>query len=190
MTTEEEVGSVLSSTKARYDRVLYFGALLAKESGSDVVIVGGSAIEIYTRGGYVSDDIDVRADRAAVHRVLGQWSFKDEGRLWIRSDWDIAIDVVGDRYSGDPYRATTVSTPYGPVRIAVVEDVFVKRLASAKHWQVQSALEEAELLWKDYRNSMDTEYLDRQARSYDVGDLLSALREPPRRTRTRKRAQG
>lgn len=177
MTATEEVGRILNSTTARHERNLNFGALLARESGSDVVIVGDSAIEFYTRGGYVSGDIYVRANRRAVHRVLSTWAFKDEGRLWIRSDWGIAIDVVGDRYSGDPYRDTTVSTPYGPVQIAVVEDVFVKRLASAKHWQVKAALEEADLLWRDYRDSMDVAYLDRQARAYDVTDLLAAVRE-------------
>jgi hypothetical protein len=177
MTTAEEVGRILNSTTARHERILNFGALLARESGSDVVIVGGSAIEIYTRGGYVSGYIDVRANRKEVHRALSAWDFKDEGRLWIRLDWGIAIDVVGDQYSGDPYRATTVSTPYGPVQIAAVEDVFVKRLASAKHWQVKAALEEADLLWGDYRDSMDAAYLDRQARAYDVTDLLAAFRE-------------
>jgi hypothetical protein len=159
MTSEEEVGRILTNTRETYDRILYFGALLARECRSDVVIVGGSAIEIYTRGGYRSGDIDIRADKAAAHRVLARWKFKDEGRLWIRPDWRLAIDVVGDRYSGDPYRSTTVSTPYGPVQIAVVEDVFVKRLASAKHWQVSAALDEAELLWKDYGVSMDLDYL-------------------------------
>ena len=176
MTTEQEVGRVLAKTRASHDRILYFCALLASESQSDVVIVGGSAIEIYTRGGYVSGDIDIRADKASVHRVLARWNFKDEGRLWIRSDWRLAIDVVGDKYSGDPYRATTISTPYGPVRIAVVEDVFVKRLASAKHWKVQAALKEAEFLWKDYRGTMDIQYLERQAKAYDVVDLLEEFR--------------
>ncbi len=181
MTTADQVGRILASTPERHNRILYFAALLTRESESDVVVVGGSAIEIYTRGGYVSGDIDVRADRSAVHRVLARWGFEDHGRLWIRKDWEIAIDVVGDRYSGDPYRATTVSTPYGPVRIAVVEDLFVKRLASAKHWRVRSALNEADLLWRDYRNEMDVAYLDRQARAYDVVDLLAEFRKrvPP-----------
>jgi hypothetical protein len=177
VTTEEEVGRILGKTPASYDRILYFSALLASESKSDVVIVGGSAIEIYTRGGYVSGDIDIRADRASVHRTLSRWGFKDEGRLWIHSDWKLAIDVVGDKYSGDPYRATTISTPYGPVRIAVVEDVFVKRLASAKHWKVRAALDEAELLWRDYSGTMDVQYLERQARAYDVVDLLDEFRK-------------
>jgi hypothetical protein len=177
VTSEEEVGRILAKTQASHDRILYFGALLASESESDVVIVGGSAIEVYTRGGYVSGDIDIRADKASIHRVLAQWKFKDEGRLWIRPDWKLAIDVGGDPYSGDPYRATSISTPYGPVRIAVVEDVFVKRLASAKHWKVQAALVEAELLWKEYRSTMNVQYLERQAKAYDVVDLLGAFRK-------------
>lgn len=187
MTSAEEVDRILRETAARHDRIVYFGALLAHESRSDVVIVGGSAIEVYTRGGYVSGDIDVRADKKAVQRVLAVWGFQDEGRLWIRSDWGIAIDVVGDRYSGDPYRATTISTPYGPVRIAVVEDLFVKRLASAKHWRVPAALEEAGLLWMDYEASMDIEYLERQARSYDVLDLLAAFRKGETESRSARR---
>jgi hypothetical protein len=181
MTAASKVAEILASTAMSYDRILAFGALLARESGSDVVIVGGSAIEVYTRGGYVSGDIDIRADRSRVERTLAGWGFQHEGRLWIRFDWRIAVDVVGNRYSGDPYRATTISTPYGPVQIAVVEDLFVKRLAAAKHWQVREALDEADLLWRDYRDSMDVTYLDRQALTYKVDDLLAEIRRksPP-----------
>lgn len=176
MTTVADVARVLESTPEKYNRTLYFAALLARASGSEVVVVGGSAIEIYTRGGYVSGDIDIRADRGAIHRTLRRWGFEDHGRLWIRKDWQIAIDVVGDQYSGDTYRATSVLTPHGPVRLAVVEDLFVKRLASAKHWRVRVALDEADLLWRDYRRDMDEAYLDRQARAYDVTDLLAEFR--------------
>lgn len=176
MTSELEVGRILGNTPEKHNRVLYFGALLARESQSEVVIVGGSAIEIYTRGGYASGDIDIRADREKVHAVLGRWGFRDRGRLWTRADWGLAIDVVGDMYSGDPYRATTVSTPFGPVRLAVVEDLFVKRLAAAKHWRVAAALEEAYLLWADYRDRMDSEYLLRKAKEYQVEDLLEDVR--------------
>jgi hypothetical protein len=176
MTGSNEVGRILASTPHKHERILYFGALLAKESGSDIIVVGGSAIEVYTRGKYVSGDVDIRADRPAVDRVLAKWGFKDHGRLWIRKDWGLAVDVVGDEYSGDPYRATTVSTPYGSVRIAVVEDLFVKRLAAAKHWRVPEALDEANLLWSGYRDQMDDAYLSRQASAYHVLDLLNKFR--------------
>ncbi|MCI4327043.1 MAG: hypothetical protein L3K16_05345 [Thermoplasmata archaeon] len=182
MTGAVEVGRILRSTPKSYDRILNFAALLAHEIGSDVVVVGGSAIEVYTKGGYVSGDIDIRADRVPVRRALTRWKFKDEGRLWTRADWNIAVDVVGNRYTGDPYRATTAATPYGPVQIAVVEDLFVKRLAAAKHWKVRAALDEASLLWQDYSDKMDLAYLDRQAATYKVVDLLAVFRKrAPRR---------
>ncbi|MCI4325871.1 MAG: hypothetical protein L3K00_08365 [Thermoplasmata archaeon] len=182
MTATDEVGRILRATPKSYERILTFAALLAAESGSDVVVVGGSAIEVYTKGGYVSGDIDNRADRELVRRALTAWKFTDEGRLWTRADWAIAVDVVGHRYTGDAYRATTVATPYGPVHIAVVEDLFVKRLAAATHWKVRAALDEASLLWQDYSDSMDLAYLDRQATTYKVEDLLAVFRKgAPRR---------
>jgi len=180
-----EVGRILGATPKRYERVLFFSALLARESGAHVIVVGGSAIEIYTRGGYASGDIDIRADREAVHRVLASWDFENRGRIWLRKDWGMAVDVVGDEYTGDPYRATTVSTPYGPVGIAVVEDLFVKRLAAAKHWGVREAVDEADLLWRGYRDEMDVAYLDRQAEAYHVTDLLERFRAKAAKSRTR-----
>ncbi|HXQ93932.1 MAG TPA: hypothetical protein VN864_02015 [Thermoplasmata archaeon] len=186
MTGVDEIGRILRSTPKSYDRILHFAALLAREIGSEVVVVGGSAIEVYTKGGYVSGDIDIRADREAVRRALAGWKFNEEGRLWIRADWNIAVDVVGNQYTGDPYRATTAATPYGPVQIAVVEDLFVKRLAAAKHWRVREALDEASLLWADYSDRMDVAYLDQQAATYKVLDLLAVFRKrAPLRERRR-----
>jgi hypothetical protein len=190
MTDANEVGRILTSTSKKYERILYFSALLARESGSPLIVVGGSAIEVYTRGEYVSGDLDLRADRAAVHAVLKKWGFEDRGRLWTRSDWQLAVDIVGDEYSGDPYRSTTVSTPFGPVRVAVVEDLLVKRLAAAKHWQVPEALEEADLLWRGYHDEVDTAYLESQAVTYHVTDLLDALRRQRGRRRLPRGGKG
>jgi hypothetical protein len=93
---------------------------------------------------------------------------------------------VGNRYTGDPYGATTVSTPYGPVQIAVVEDLLVKRLAAAKHRQVPAALDEADLLWRDSADQMDDASLVRQAAHYKVVGLLAAFRARERSTGPRR----
>jgi len=183
MTSAEEVAKVLDAIPEKHNRILRFVGLLSRASSSEIVIVGGSAIEIYTRGGYVSGDIDIRADRESVQRVLRSWGFAHKGRLWVRADWGIAIDVVGDKYTGDLYRVTTLSTPEATVQIAVVEDLFIKRLAAAKHWRVEEALDEADLLWTGYHETMDPAYLDRKAREYDVADVLEAYRNRPRRRR-------
>jgi hypothetical protein len=177
MTTAEEVEKILVSDPAPDRRILNFAALLGRDSRTDVIVVGGSAIEVHSRGKYRSDDLDLRGDREALHRVLAGWRFERHGKIWLRSDWKIAVDVVGTKYTGDPYRAVRIETPYGPVRVAVVEDLIIKRLAAAKHWKTVRAAEEAAILWRDYHDRIDYDYLNDQARRYDVVDILADFRE-------------
>ena len=170
------VDEALRHENATEKRILNFAALLARASGSEVIVVGGSAIEIYTRGGYVSGDLDVTGERQPIHRVLRDWGFKIEGRLWIHKEWKLAIDVVGPRYNGSYYRTSLIETPYGPVRVAAIEDLLIKRLAEAKHWQVSKALDEAAILWKTMEDRLDRSYLEEQAKRYDVADILLDFR--------------
>ncbi len=177
MTSTEEVERILAADPSPDQRILNFAALLERDCGTEIIVVGGSAIEVHRRGKYHSDDLDLRGDRAAIRRVLTRWGFRNAGKIWLREDWKIAVDVVGTKYTGDPYRAVRIETPYGPVRVAAVEDLIIKRLAAAKHWQVKSAVEEAALLWRDYWDRIDFEYLNRQAKTYEVVDILADFRE-------------
>jgi len=43
------------------------------------VIVGGHAVEMYTHGGYTSEDIDVKAPRDALTSVLKDLGFEHDG---------------------------------------------------------------------------------------------------------------
>jgi hypothetical protein len=71
-----------------------------------------------------------------------------------------------------------VETPYGPVRLAAVEDLIIKRLAEAKHWQGrrQEAFEQAALLASELAGDLDDKYLDLRAKQEDVIDILADLR--------------
>jgi len=83
MTTPREVESILARAKGDDRRILYFAALLRREAGlgpDDMVVVGGSAMEIYTEGAYVSGDIDICAPRDPTVSVLTAWGFKKPGR--------------------------------------------------------------------------------------------------------------
>jgi len=173
---EKDVDEALRHETATEKRILNFTALLAKACGTEVIVVGGSAIEVYTRGGYVSGDLDVTGERQPILQVLKGWGFQTEGRLWIHKDWKLAVDVVDSRYNGSYYRTSLIETPYGPVRVAAIEDLLVKRLAEAKHWQLSEAVNEAAILWKTTENRLDQSYLEEQAKRYDVTDILSDFR--------------
>ena len=64
MTLEDFRALVLARSEP-YIRDRAFGALLARETGlgeERLAVVGGSALEIYTAGDYVSEDIDIVAE--------------------------------------------------------------------------------------------------------------------------------
>ncbi len=65
--------STLQRARTQTERLAWFGALLTKETGLEgrLVIVGGSAIEIYLGSDqYVSENIDVVGEKARIKTVL------------------------------------------------------------------------------------------------------------------------
>lgn len=173
-----ELGRIIAKAKDHGERNLWFGAILAREAKTDTVIVGGSAIEIYTSGSYVSSDVDLVGDRPSMIRVLEQWGFRREGRLWSRPDLELWVDPVGKNYTGDIRRLRVVSTPYGPVRLASVEDLIAKRLIETKVWPhgVMELFGQAIALAAEYQNEIDWEYIVRVAGHDGAEDLVSEVR--------------
>jgi hypothetical protein len=179
MTTRDDLERAVSSGKNHSERILYVAALLSREmegTKDPAIVVGGSAIEVYTSGRYVSEDLDIVTDRIRAIPIVESWGFVPEGRIWWRSDWKIAVDLVGSNYTGSRIRTQLIQTKYGPVRLAGVEDLVIKRLAEAKHWRSEEALRQAIMLSSEYSGRMDEAYLDDRARREDVVDILADLR--------------
>ncbi len=170
------------------------GALLATEAATEIVIVGGSAIEIYSSGMYVSADIDLVGERPSIIKALERWGFRREGRLWSRPDLGLWVDPVGRFYTGDVGRLRVVSTPYGSVRLASVEDLIAKRLIETKVWPRGGTelLDQAVALAAEYQDEIDWDYTRRVAAGDGAEDLIPELRRrlAPARTRTRTPRSG
>jgi len=151
------------------ERFALLGALLAKETrlGDRLVIVGGSAITIYTNGEYVSGDFDVVGGKAKIVPVLRGWGFRSDGRYWRRDDLGLAVEPGRSRYFGNAKGLSRFETPAGPVRLAAPEDLIVRRLVYAKgeHGvKSRKALDEAVLLWNRFEDSVDRAYLAQEVR--------------------------
>jgi hypothetical protein len=183
----DELARILAKAKSGSERNLWVGALLAEEAATDIVIVGGSAIEVYSSGRYVSGDIDVVGERSSIIGALERWGFRREGRLWSRSDLELWVDPVGRYYTGDVAKLRVVLTPYGLVRLASVEDLIAKRLIETKVWPRGGTelFEQAVALAAEYHDEIDWGYVTRVAEQDGAEDLVPELRRrlaPPRST--------
>jgi hypothetical protein len=160
------------------DRVAWFGALLARETGKSVEVVGGSAIEVYlSTSAYVSQDIDLVGDRSSLELTLQSWGFRRvEGRsrrvYWV-DDFVGLVDLVGpaDR-SGLPPRR--ISTPFGPVLLSAPEPLIIRRLYRAEREQSSELFQQAILLGQ--LGGLDWNYLESEAKYEKVEARLRELR--------------
>lgn len=176
----DELQASLSAARDQTKYRLYFAALLASAARiplGEFIVVGGSAIEIYTVGEYTSGDIDIVSTHGErVRGALQSWKFKGEGRGWWSEELSIYVDLVSWPYTGSMERTTLMTTPYGVVRLAAIEDLLVKRLSSTKHWKQAGDLEHAKMLAFQFFDRIDWEYVERFAREHAVGELAGQLR--------------
>ena len=102
------------------------------EQGAELIVVGGSAIEILTEGAYASGDLDLcHANRATLpirqrQEIMGQLGAKGGPR-----NWQVAgmyVDVLGlvESFARTPFRR--VQGPYGEVQVMKAEDLLVERV--------------------------------------------------------------
>jgi hypothetical protein len=177
----DEFRAAIRSEEPQYRQIRAFAAMLATETGLGVdglTVVGGSALEIYTTGDYVSADVDlVVEDQRRVAKVLRSWGFTFKGMYWTSPDFRPSVQIVGKYDSGSRRLSQVVTTRYGRVRLAAVEDIVVKRLIEARHWNRPEAVAEAMLAVSRYGPELDWEYLNFKASKDGVTDLALDIRQ-------------
>ncbi|MDG6905654.1 MAG: hypothetical protein JRN20_07715 [Nitrososphaerota archaeon] len=178
----ERVKRVVLGTEDPTERKLRFLALLTSslpKAKGKPVLTGGSAIEIYLDGMLRTGDMDIIYNVAALKKILKKWHFElgSALRSYYNEDLGLAVDLVGDRLSGSNDKVTTITTEYGPVTVVGIEDLILKRLASAKFWKVPTDMEQSYLLARSQQDRMDWDYLESEAKKRDIADYLRKLRK-------------
>ncbi len=122
------------------------------------ILVGGSAVELYTRGMAKSIDLDIIADRMVIAPLLLKQGFKQEGRHFYKGRIDIEIpsDIFKERSIIVKYRGKKI-------RIVSVEDLIIDRLCACKFWESVYDCEQAQMLIRAYKNRLDRQYLNERA---------------------------
>ncbi len=181
MIAYETVKRIVLETEDPTERKVKFMALLTSalpKIGRRPVLTGGSAIEVYLDGILRTGDMDVVYGVIALEKVLKAWRFGRGGglRSWANDELGLAVDMVGKELKGSYELVTTITTDYGPAIVIGVEDLIVKRLASAKFWKVPSDMEQAYLLAKAQGDRIDWVYVEGEAKKAGITDYLTKLK--------------
>ncbi|HIG30385.1 MAG TPA: hypothetical protein EYQ50_22330 [Verrucomicrobiales bacterium] len=104
----------------------------------ELVVVGGSAIEFYTDGAYVSGDLDLcvaNATTSLTIRLRQKLMGRVQGVGGPRS-WKVAgsfVDVLGgfENLALTPLRK--LNAPHGPIEVSPVEELIVERILISKY---------------------------------------------------------
>ena len=148
----EAAKSDILATEDLLERALKLSGLvtaLFAEQGFRLVVVGGSAVEFYTEGGYMSGDIDFsRFLSRPIPPRLAQDVMARLGATGGPRSWRVLglfVDMLGylENESTSPKRK--LETPYGPIELIPPELALVERVLGA-HYPTPS--EEAALVAK------------------------------------------
>lgn len=133
-----------------------------KEKGIDVVLSGGSVVEIYSSGKYVSYDMDFinryNEQRKNIVAAMNELGFTEERKYFIHPDTTYFIEFPpGPLGVGDELvkMISEISTPLGKLRIISPTDCVKDRLAAYYHWDDLQSLEQAMMVAKEHEIDID-----------------------------------
>jgi hypothetical protein len=163
------------------ERKIYFMTILTKEvemcgrTDKSPVVVGGTAVDIYTKGLFPSRDIDLIGYRRVIGEILEKkFGFARAGRHWVNERIGIFIEVPGDYFSGDKNKITTIWVGSLKLYVIGIEDLIIDRLNACVHWKSETDCDQARYMIRYYRDRLDFGYLEKKAK--DEG-ILKTLRE-------------
>ena len=137
----------IESTSDLLERAMKLSGLITtlfQRHGFSLVVVGGSAVEFYTEGGYMSGDIDFcRKSLKAIpprlmQEIIAQLGGKGVARSWIVCG--LCVDFLGILETETILPNRELETPYGTVRVIPPELALVERILIAYYPPSQELL--------------------------------------------------
>ena len=173
--------SKAKSIEKGFQRTIYVMSIITptlETKGITPVIIGGSAVEFYTRDWYATADIDLAINkdkRITVDEVLRGFGFLKTGRMWVREDLNLYIESPGDINDISIERLMKVKTDVGFAYVIGLEDIIFDRLEAAKHWKSEADKQQALRIATLYFNDIDWEYIKNKCKIGDSLDILSEI---------------
>jgi hypothetical protein len=159
----------------------FVGGHLSKR-GISVVLSGGTCVAYYSKGGYVSMDLDfVNAaftKREMIAAAMTEIGFHEDNRYFRHPDTQYLVEFppgplgVGDEQVGE---IMEIKTRAGTFRIISPTDCVKDRLAGYYHWDDLPCLEQAVLVAQ--RNRIDLDDIERWSAHEGKSNLFQKIRE-------------
>lgn len=183
----------IKKIKNRLDKTIYFAAILAKELkdyGIKPVLVGGGALEFYTRGHYMTMDIDlVVQGRDQAKEALEKFGFERSigEKSWYHDELELSVEIPDDVLAGSMNKIVEVEFDDGLIAYVIgVEDLIADRLNAYKWWQSLSDGQWATALLAIHYADIDFDYLQNVAGQNGIEDVLGEIMKEARRLRVIK----
>ncbi len=166
-----------------FQRNIYVMSILTErleEEGITPVVIGGAAVEFYTRDWYSTGDIDLAIDKSKrdeFYEVMEDLGFKKEGRMWAREDLNLYVEIPGDIKDIDEERLTEVETEAGRAYLIGLEDIIFDRIQAAKHWESKSDREQAVRMGTSFYDDIDWDYVRKRCKKELSEGMLDEVLE-------------
>jgi len=141
-----------------------------EEKDIEVVLSGGSCVEIYSRGDYTSYDIDLinryNDTFFKVKSVMESLGFKEKGKYFIYEGTPFYIEFPsGPLGVGDApvTKIEKLTTKYGTLKLLTPTDCIKDRLAAYYHWDDPQSLTQA--IWVAKKNDINFEELKKWSKN-------------------------
>ncbi|GGJ70582.1 putative nucleotidyltransferase [Anoxybacillus voinovskiensis] len=157
-------------TKTSFEKMVQVTAILTKllePYRIRPIIVGGLAVEIYTRGDYTTVDIDlIVSDREKAGQLLTQLGFTPSGRHWYHDELFVSVEIPNDMLEdADDDKVIELRLEDGfCVYVIGIEDIILDRLRACVHWKSNSDCEWAKRMFLLHKERLDFTYMKQLAK--------------------------
>ena len=161
----------------------YVCDILEKE-GIETVLSGGCCVELYSKGRYTSDDIDLIDRYNGGHRkikeIMEKIGFKEYKmkRYFVHKDTSLFIEFprgplgVGD----EPVKeVATRTTDTGTLKLLTPTDCIKDRLSAYYHWDDKQSLDQA--IWVAQENDFDMNAIELWSEKEGIIDKFKDFKE-------------
>jgi len=148
-----------------------------EKEGIETVLSGGCCVELYSKGRYTSDDIDLidryNGGHRKIKQIMEKLGFQEYKmkRYFVHEDTSLFIEFprgplgVGDAPVHD---ISTRETETGTLKLLTPTDCIKDRLAAYYHWDDAQSLEQA--IWVACANEFDMKSIERWSLNEGMDD--------------------